>query len=128
VGRWREEQKEWPQMTQMGADLRRSDQSGDLDHQKSLQRTGLAFAIIFVLGIGFGFLLFKVPTEPNYDAVWILLLATWISYWIVAFRSRALDFKRGWRFVGSLVLSIAAASITVIVVVAIVLILSGRGT
>ena len=113
-------------MTQINADIHKSDASHV--HQKSLKRTGLAFCIIFCLSIALGYLLFQVPADPDYRGFWVLLSTTWIAYWIVAFRSRALDFKHGWRFVGSVVLSIAAAFATVIAFVAIVVILSGRGT
>src|SRR5436190_7137109 len=119
-------------MSQMNADLRESDTQRDF--RNHLKRTVWSFALIFLVGIGLGFLLFrsqKLNLQALEFRVWIFLAATGIPYWFIAFRSRVLHFKAGWRIIGSVVFSIGSAFFTLgtfYLILVIFVLISVRGT
>src|SRR4051812_33373941 len=100
-------------MSQMNADFRPLD--AQREFKNHLKRTLWSFPLIFLFGIGLGFLLFR-SQRFNLQAVefrlWIFLATTGIPYWFIAFRSPVVHVKLGWRIIGSVVFSMGSTIFT----------------
>jgi hypothetical protein len=119
-------------MTQVNADSRGS--NADRDFRNHLKTTLWSFGVIFLAGIGLGFLIFRTDTfklQTVEYRFWLFLLGTGIPYWFVAFTTRTLHFSLGRRIIASVVFSVGATFFTLSTLYFILLIsalIAGRGT